>query len=68
MARLIAALVLAAALVALSALVTMEHRPNGYAMPLLVSWSPPSPDDSRLYANCPITPWARPTHSKEHMV
>jgi hypothetical protein len=36
----------------------------------LPAWKPPSvvPDDGRLFAPCPITPWALPTHSKEHPV
>lgn len=37
MIRLLATLIMAAALIAVAVLVAMEHRPNGYAMPFLVT-------------------------------
>lgn len=50
MGKLIAFLILTAALVALAVLVTMEHRPSGLAMPLLVDAA--APDCPKLANPC----------------
>lgn len=65
--RAIALLIIA--LLAVIALAASEHSRLNSGLPLVrATWRPPSPEDSRLFANCPITPWALPTHSKEHIV
>lgn len=56
MTRLVAFLVLAAALAALAALVTMEHRPSGYAMPLLIDAEAAQQPPAMLFAPCPLSP------------
>lgn len=63
-----ATFLLIAALLALVVLAVAENRAPNNGLPLVkAGWRAPSPDDSRLYANCPVTPWARPTHSVEHL-
>jgi hypothetical protein len=32
----------------------------------LPAWQPPAGDDSRLFATCPVTPWALPHQVPEH--
>jgi hypothetical protein len=63
MREFVAFLILCVILLVFAVIVTVEHRPQGYAMGMVTTGK--DADANRLYSPCPLSPSNLPTH-KEH--